>query len=87
MNIHLKENATEIRLGLQSRGERGFVATVLFIALLVIVLMLAMAGGTALFHLHNEVRTLEQQQIKRLDSSTTNSVANSHLGISRTGPK
>ena len=63
------------RLPLQNRTEGGFVATVLFIALLAIMLMLATAGGMAIIHLHNEVKLLEREQIKRVDLSTTNSVA------------
>ena len=55
-------------------SERGM-ATFIFIALLAIMLVLVMAESTALFHLHREVRFLEQQQIKRLDASQTNSIA------------
>jgi hypothetical protein len=55
-------------------GERGM-ATVVFIALLAIMMILVMAESHALFHLHREVKFLEQQQIKRLNASQTNSVA------------
>jgi hypothetical protein len=54
--------------------ERGM-ATLIFIVLLAIMLVLVMAESSALFHLHREVRLLEQQQIKRLNASQTNSVA------------
>jgi hypothetical protein len=54
------------------RSERGM-ATVIFIALLAIMLILVAAEGRALFHLHREVKFLEQQQIKRLNASQTNS--------------
>jgi hypothetical protein len=67
--------------------EGGFVATVLCIGLLVVILMLATAGGMALLHLHDEVRVLEKQQIKRLDLSATNSVTISQPGITRVDVK
>jgi hypothetical protein len=54
-------------------GERGM-ATVLFIALLAIMLMLVMAESQALFQLHREVKLLQQQQIQRLKASSTNTV-------------
>jgi archaellum component FlaF (FlaF/FlaG flagellin family) len=57
------------------RGSEGGSATVIFIALLVIMLILVMANGKSLFLLHNEVNLLEQQQVKRLNASQTNSVA------------
>lgn len=57
------------------RKESGFVATVEFIALLTIMMLLAIANARALYHLHREVRFLEQQQVKRLNASETNSVA------------
>lgn len=69
--------------GLPGGKEDGFVATVLFIGLLAIMLMLATAGGMALVHLHDEVKVLERQQIKRLDLSVTNSAAISHPNITR----
>ena len=56
------------------RSERG-IATFIFIALLAIMLVLVTAESSALFHLHREVKFLEQQQIKRLDASQTNSIA------------
>jgi hypothetical protein len=60
--------------GAARRSERGM-ATFIFIVLLSIMLVLVMAESTALFHLHREVKFLEQQQVKRLDASQTNSVA------------
>jgi hypothetical protein len=50
-------------------------ATVIFIALLAIMLILVTAESRALFQLHREVKFLEQQQIKRLNLPPTNSVA------------
>ncbi|HEX3624974.1 MAG TPA: hypothetical protein VH280_06040 [Verrucomicrobiae bacterium] len=87
MKLSRKEIFTGSPAALPRRTEDGFVATVLFIGLLVIMLMLATAGGMAVFHLHNEVKVLEQQQIKRLDLSVTNSAAIPHPGISRAGEK
>jgi hypothetical protein len=55
-------------------NERGMV-TVVFIALLAIMLLLVMANGKSLFHLHREIKLLEQKQIKRLNAAQTNEVA------------
>jgi len=51
--------------------ERGMV-TVIFIALLAIMMILVTAESRALYHLHREVKFLERQQIKRLDHAATN---------------
>ena len=56
------------------RSESGM-ATVIFIALLAIMMILVMAESRALFHLRQEVKLLEQKQIKRLNSPPTNTVA------------
>jgi hypothetical protein len=69
------ENPVPIH-GKRMRKEGGFVATMEFIALLAIMMLLAIANARALYHLHREVHFLEQQQIKRLDVSTAN--INSH---------
>ena len=58
---------------LDRESERGM-ATLIFIVLLSIMLVLVMAESSALFHLHREMQMLERQQIKRLDASQTNSV-------------
>ena len=55
-------------------------ATVVFIALLAIMMILVTAESRALFHLHREVKFLEQQQIKRLNSSPVNTVATATTG-------
>lgn len=55
-------------------GERGM-ATFVCIALLAIMLVLVMAESSALFHLHREMKLLEQKQIQRLGASQTNAVA------------
>ena len=44
-------------------------------------LVLVMAESTALFHLHREVKFLEQQQIKRLNASQTNSIGRAELRL------
>jgi hypothetical protein len=54
--------------------ERGL-ATVVFIALLAIMLILVTAESRALFQLHREVKFLERQQLKRLNPPTTNTVS------------
>jgi hypothetical protein len=54
-------------------SERGM-ATVIFIALLAIMLILVTVESRALIRLHREVKLLEHQQIKRLNGSQTNAV-------------
>lgn len=56
------------------RGENGSI-TMVFIILLAIMMILVTAESRALFNLHREVKLMEQQQIKRLNSSPTNVVA------------
>jgi hypothetical protein len=75
MKIHRIEKFVKGRSCLARRKEGGFIATVLFIALLVIMLMLATAGAMAVVHLHDEVKVLERQQIKKFDMPATNSVS------------
>ena len=75
--MKIQRNNFECSLGAANparAGERGF-ATLICIVLLAIMLILVTAESGALFHLHREVKFLEQQQIKRLDASQTNSVA------------
>jgi hypothetical protein len=67
-------------LGAPKRSEGGF-ATLIFIVLLAIMLILVTAESSALFHLHREVKFLEQQQIKRLDASQTNSIGGAGLPL------
>ena len=52
------------------RAERG-TATLVFITLLAIMMILVTAEARALVQLHREVKFLEQQQIKRLNSTST----------------
>jgi hypothetical protein len=51
----------------------GGLATIVFISLLAIMVLLAAANTAALIHLHRDVKLLEQQQIKRLNGSQANS--------------
>ena len=55
------------------RSERGM-ASVLFIALLAIMLILVTAESRSLLQLHREVKLLEQKQIQRLNTTTTNTI-------------
>ena len=57
------------------RGSERGMATVLFIALLAIMLMLVAAESRALIQLHREVKLLEQQQVKRLNPPATNMIS------------
>jgi hypothetical protein len=56
-----------------SRRENGM-ATILFIALLAIMMILVTAEARALIHLRHEVKFLEQQQIKRLNNPPVGAV-------------
>jgi hypothetical protein len=62
--------------------ERGSV-TLVFTALLAIMVILVAANGHALFYLHREIKLLDQKQTKRLDGSQTNAVV---VGQSATPP-
>jgi len=54
------------------QGDERGMATVVFIALLAVMMILITAEGRSLFQLRREVRFLEQQQIKRLNAQPTN---------------
>jgi hypothetical protein len=54
-------------------GSEHGMATAVFVALLAIMMILITAESRSLFRLHREVKFLEQQQIKRLNNSQTNS--------------
>ena len=62
------------RLHPARRNERGM-ATMIFIVLLAIMMILVMAESRALIQLHREVKFVEQQQIKRLNGPTANAGA------------
>jgi len=55
-------------------SEKGM-ATVLFIALLAIMMVFVLVEGNALIRLHREVKLIEQQQLKRLNGPATNTVS------------
>jgi hypothetical protein len=57
--------------------QRGF-ATIVFITLLAIMVVLATANTTALIRLHREVRLLEQNQIKRINGPLVNAAPAAH---------
>ena len=56
-----------------SKHTEDGLATLVFITLLAIMMLIVIANSAALIHLHREVRLLEQQQVKRLNGSQTNS--------------
>jgi hypothetical protein len=66
--------------GAPKRSESGM-ATLICVVLLAIMLILVTAESSALFHLHREVKLLEQQQIKRLNASQTNSIGRAELPL------
>jgi hypothetical protein len=61
------------------RHRESGVATIIFITLLAIMMILVMAESRSLLHLRREVKLLEQQQIKRLNTAATNAVATTTL--------
>jgi hypothetical protein len=56
------------------KQSEGGSITVIFIALLAIMMILVTAESSALFRLHRAVKFLEQQQIKRLNGPQTNTI-------------
>jgi len=76
--MNIQRNNSGRGLCAAKRSEDGM-ATLIFIVLLSIMLVLVMAETSALFHLHREVKMLEQQQIKRLYLSQTNSIGRAGL--------
>ncbi|MFZ0827275.1 MAG: hypothetical protein WAO02_07615 [Verrucomicrobiia bacterium] len=76
MKIHSKHFSWQSARGAGGpKRRKDGSATVVFIALLAIMMMLVTAEGRALFQLHREVKLLEQQQIKRLNNSQTDPAA------------
>lgn len=64
---------SKTRLAVLRRGKEGSI-TVVFIALLAIMMILVTAESRALIHLRREVKFLEQRQIQRLNPPQTNAV-------------
>jgi hypothetical protein len=65
----------------RSQPPEAGMAVLIFISLLAIMVILVMAELRCVFHLHREVKFLEQQQIKRLSAArpqtaATNAVTN-----------
>jgi hypothetical protein len=58
---------------ISTKKNEGGLATIMFISLLAIMVLLAAANTAALIHLHRDVKRLEQQQIKRLNGSQADS--------------
>jgi hypothetical protein len=58
---------TQQPLGIRSNRRENGMATLIFIILLTIMMMLTMAELRCVVRLHREVKFLEQQQIKRLN--------------------
>lgn len=85
MKILTGNNFPQALFKARKRNEDGL-ATIVFIALLAIMVMLVTANTMALIRLHKEVRYLEQQQIKRLNGLQTNSVP-ANLNINNGGQK
>ncbi len=59
--------STQQPLGIRSKRDENGMATLIFIILLTIMMMLTMAELRCVVRLHREVKFLEQQQIKRLN--------------------
>lgn len=68
------------------KNESGL-ATIIFISLLAIMVLLAAANTAALIHLHRQVKLLEQQQIKRLNGSQAAPAAVANLNVTSTSSK
>jgi len=59
----------------RSRRNHDGMATLIFIILLAIMMILVMAESRALYQLHRESKFLEQQQIKRLNGPPATAIA------------
>jgi ABC-type Fe3+ transport system permease subunit len=65
----------KIQTSSSHRQHESGMATIVFIALLTIMLILVTAEMRSLAQLHGEQKLLERQQIKRLTQAATNTVA------------
>jgi len=72
--MKIRSKKSECAFATPKRSEGGM-ATVIFIALLAIMMILVTAETRALIRLHQEVKLLERQQLKRLNGPQTNTVA------------
>lgn len=62
-------------LDLSRRKEQGLVMALMLITLLAIMMILVAANSMAVNRLHQEVKLLQQNQLKRLDGFQTNASA------------
>ncbi len=67
-----------IRFNQSARHKERGIVTIILIILLAIMLILSMAEARALYVLHDRLRLLERQQIRRLNTSQTNAPAEVH---------
>jgi len=65
---------TQQPLGIRANRRENGMATLIFIILLTIMMMLTMAELRCVVRLHRDVKFLEQQQIKRLNLATAPAV-------------
>ncbi|HEV2693606.1 MAG TPA: hypothetical protein VG347_11985 [Verrucomicrobiae bacterium] len=65
----------KIQLPHPVRRNQCGMATMVFIILLAIMMILVTAESRALIQLHDELKLTEQQQVKRLNGLSTNAVA------------
>jgi hypothetical protein len=71
--MKIRSQKPERGVVVHKRSESGM-ATVLFIALLAIMMVLVMVESRSVIRLHQEVKLLEKQQINRLNIPATNAV-------------
>jgi hypothetical protein len=72
MKIHTTNSSGSRRA---PKHNEGGMATVLFMALLGVMVILVLVESRSVIRLHREVKLLEQQQIKRLNGPQTNVVS------------
>ena len=63
------------------RSRRDGSATIIFTALLAIMVIMVAAESRSLAHLRREVKFLEQKQIKRLNQSQTNTAQTNTVAL------
>jgi hypothetical protein len=72
---------------ISTKKNEGGLATIMFISLLAIMVLLAAANTAAIIHLHLDVKRLEQQQIKRLNGSQGDSAPAANLNTTNPSSK
>jgi hypothetical protein len=58
------------RISGQRRGEGGFAAVVVMVAILAVLMIYTTANVRVLVHLQNELKLIEQQQLRRLSGAS-----------------